>query len=146
MRAARGPAHDQPIATAVATSDLATDFGNPHAIRFTESIMNVVKPLLSSALVLLSCVSAQAAYACDSVTPVERRIVERSGGEIESLRSFVGMTSIVYGINMFDVRDHLDQWRAAVDCHNQVAAAERATRLAAQEQATRAETTRVAQR
>jgi len=108
--------------------------------------MNVVKSLLSSALVLLTVGSAQAAPTCVTVTPVERRIVERANGEVESLRSFVNLTSIVYGINMIDVRDHLDEWRAAVDCHNQVAAAERAARLAAEDQATRAETTRVAQR
>ncbi|HEY9029227.1 MAG TPA: hypothetical protein VIP05_33385 [Burkholderiaceae bacterium] len=97
--------------------------------------MNVVKSPLSSFLVvagaLLACVSAQAAPTCASVTPVERRIVERANGEIESLRSFVNLTNIAYGINMIDVRDHLDQWRTAVECHNQVAAAERAAALAA---------------
>ncbi len=103
--------------------------------------MNVVKTTLSSSLVLagvlLACVSAQAAPTCASVTPVERRIVERANGEVDSLRSFVNLTNITYGVNMNDVRDHLDQWRAAVDCHNQVAAAERAERMAAEERAAR---------
>ena len=97
--------------------------------------MNVVKSTLSSSIVLagalLACVSAQAGPACGTVTPVERRIVDRANGEVESLRSFVGLTAIVYGINMIDVRENLDKWRAAVDCHNQVAAAERAAQVAA---------------
>lgn len=96
--------------------------------------MNVVKSTLSSSIVLagalLACVSAQAAPVCGAVSPVERRIVDRANGEVESLRSFVGLTAIVYGINMIDVRDNLDKWRAAVDCRAQVAAAERAARVA----------------
>jgi hypothetical protein len=96
--------------------------------------MNVVKSTLSSSIVLagalLACVSAQAAPACGAVSSVERRIVDRANGEVESLRSFVGLTAIVYGINMIDVRDNLDKWRAAVECRAQVAAAERAARLA----------------
>ena len=115
--------------------------------------MNVVKSPLSSFLVvagaLLACVSAQAAPACGTVTPVERRIVDRANGEVESLRSFVGLTAWVYGINMIDVRDNLDKWRAAVECHAQVAAAERARQqagVATDEQVAAAAAAPVAQR
>jgi hypothetical protein len=65
------------------------------------------------------------------VSPVERRIVERANGEVDSLRSFVGLTAIVYGVNMVDVRENLDKWRAAVECRAQVAAADEAAGVAA---------------
>jgi len=112
--------------------------------------MNVVKSLLSSSIVLagalLASMSAQAAPACGSVTPVERRIVEHANGDLESLRSYVWMTDIVHHVNMVDVRQHLDQWRATVDCRNQAAAAEQAARLAADERAAEAAGVRVAVR
>ena len=112
--------------------------------------MNVVKSLLSSSIVLagalLASMSAQAAPACGSVTPVERRIVEHANGDLESLRSYVWMTDIVHHVNMVDVRQHLDQWRATVDCRNQAAAAEQAARLAADEHAAEAAGVRVAAR
>jgi len=112
--------------------------------------MNVVKSLLSSSIVLagalLASMSAQAAPACGSVTPVERRIVEHANGDLESLRSYVWMTDIVHHVNMVDVRQHLDQWRATVDCRNQAAAAEQAARLAADERAAEAAGVRVAAR
>jgi hypothetical protein len=116
--------------------------------------MNVVKSPLSSFLVvagaLLAGASAQAAPACGTVTPVERRIVDRANGEVESLRSFVGLTAWAYGINMIDVRDNLDKWRAAVECHAQVAAAERARQqagaAAADEQVATTATAPVSQR
>ena len=112
--------------------------------------MNVVKSLLSSSIVLagalLASMSAQAAPACGSVTPVERRIVEHANGDLESLRSYVWRTDIVHHVNMVDVRQHLDQWRAAVDCRNQAAAAEQAARLAADERAAEAAGVRVAVR
>ena len=101
--------------------------------------MNVVKNPVSSCLLvagtLLACVSAQAAPACGAVSPVERRIVERANGEVESLRSFANLTNIVYGVNMIDVRENLDKWRAAVECRAKVAAAEEAARVAADEHA-----------
>ena len=98
--------------------------------------MNLFKQSLPVVLVfggsVLACVSAQAApQDCASVSPVERRIVERaSGDDVASLRSFVGLTAIVYGINMIDVRENLDKWRAAVECRKQVAAAEQAAHAA----------------
>jgi len=112
--------------------------------------MNVVKSLLSSSFVLagtvLACAPAWAAPACGGVSPVERRIVERANGDVESLRSFVGLTAIVYGVNMIDVRDHLDEWRNAVECRAQVAAAQQAARVAADARAADAAGPRVAAR
>jgi hypothetical protein len=96
--------------------------------------MNVLKSTLSSALVLagtvLVCASAQAAPACASVSQIERRIVERADAagddDVAPLRNFVGRTSITTHVNMVDVRLHLDNWRTAVACQRQVAAAEQA--------------------
>jgi len=94
--------------------------------------MNVFKRSLPVLVLLagsvLATLPAQAAPAtCGTVTPVERRIVERANmGDIDSLRGFVGVTSFVHGIDMVDVRAHLDAWRAAVACHDQLAAAQAA--------------------
>ena len=106
--------------------------------------MNVFKSTLPVLVVLagsvLASLPAQAApQACASVTQVERRIVERAKGDVDSLRQYVGMTAIVYGVNMFDVRDHLDAWRAAVACHEQLAAAQAAAPVAATEPAAAAD-------
>ena len=92
--------------------------------------MTVFKTTVSSVLfaagATLACVSAQAAPACGSVSPIERRIVDRAdNGEVDALRVFVQRTSIIYGVDMIDVRDHLDQWRASVECQKQVAAAQK---------------------
>lgn len=99
--------------------------------------MNVVKKTVTSSLVLvgalLACVSAQAA--CPSVTSVQRRIVEHaSGDDMDVLRSFVWKTAIVYRINMVDVRNNLDNWRSAVECQHQAAAAEQAVPVAASDE------------
>ena len=112
--------------------------------------MNVIKSTLSSSFIaagaVLSSMPAQAAPECGRVTPVERRIVERANGDVAALRSFVGMTAIIYGINMVDVRDNLDKWRAAVECRNQVAAAERAAQTAEARPAAKADDLQVSQR
>ena len=95
--------------------------------------MNVLKSTLSSAFVLagavLVCGSAQAAPACDSVSPIQLRIVERAdgigdgGGDVDALRDFVWRTSVTTRVNMIDVREKLDKWRAAVECRKQMARA-----------------------
>ena len=89
--------------------------------------MNVLKLTVSSVLALagsvLACVPAQAAPACGSVSPIERRIVERADGDADALRAFVWRTSRVYGVDMVDVREKLEQWRAAVECRKQMATA-----------------------
>jgi len=93
--------------------------------------MNVLKTAISSVLVLAGALlaggSAQAAPAgCDSVSPIARRIVEHAEGDVDVLRAFVGRTSWVYGVNMIDVQDNLDKWRAAIECHRQLAAVAKA--------------------
>ena len=91
--------------------------------------MNVLKSILSSAAVLagavLACGSAQAAPDCVSVSQIERRIVERADAsdDVDALRDFVWRTSITTRVNMVDVREKLDKWRAAVECHKQMAKA-----------------------
>ena len=88
--------------------------------------MNDLKTARCSAIVLagalLACGSAQAAPPCDSVSRVERLIVERADN-VDALRAYVWRTAIIYGIDMIDVRENLDKWRAAVECRRQVAAA-----------------------
>ena len=93
--------------------------------------MNVLKTALGSSFVLagtlLALGSAHAAPACNPVSQIERRIVERAdaaGDDVAPLRDFVWRTSITTHVNMVDVRQHLDKWRAAVECQRQVAAAE----------------------
>jgi hypothetical protein len=74
----------------------------------------------------LACTASQArdaASTCESVTSVQRRIVEKADQGIESLRTFVWMTNIVHGVPMSEVSDSLDAWRAAVACRKQVAQA-----------------------
>lgn len=92
--------------------------------------MNALKTALSSAFIvagaLLAGGSAQAAPGCDSVSQVQRRIVEHADGDIDVLRAFVWRTAIVYGVDMIDVRQKLDKWRAAVECRRQLAAAAQA--------------------
>ena len=75
--------------------------------------------------------------ACGSVTNVQRRIVEHADQGMESLRNFVEMTNFVHGIDMVDVEDSLDTWRAAVTCRNEVAAAKAAVETAKAERADR---------
>jgi hypothetical protein len=92
--------------------------------------MNVLQTTIFSALALAGALlaggSAQAAPGCDSVSPVARRIVEHADGDVDVLRAFVWRTSRVNGVNMIDVEDNLDKWRAAIECHRQVAAADKA--------------------
>ncbi|HEY8977493.1 MAG TPA: hypothetical protein VIN75_24980 [Burkholderiaceae bacterium] len=97
--------------------------------------MNVVKSIVSASIVvagaLLAGASAQAA--CPSVSNVQARIVEHANGDdMGGLRSFVWKTSIVYRINMVDVRNNLDKWRMAVDCRAAAAAGQQAVPVAGQ--------------
>ena len=92
--------------------------------------MNILKTAISSAFVLAGALlaggSAQAAPGCDSVSQIERRIVEHADGEVDVLRAFVQRMSWVDGIDMIEVKDNLDKWRAAIECHRQVASAAQA--------------------
>ncbi len=91
--------------------------------------MNFFQRTLPVALCVALPVFAQAApTSCASVSPVAQRIVQRAEGDVDSLRTFVRTTAIVHGVNMVDVRENLDSWRAAVECRRQMAAAESAAR------------------
>ena len=91
--------------------------------------MSILESTLSSAFVLagamLACGAAQAAPACASVSQIERRIVERAdgSGDVAALRGFVWRTSVTTRVNMIDVREKLDKWRAAIECNRQIARA-----------------------
>ena len=74
------------------------------------------------AFVCTSGWAQDASPACASVSNIERRIVAHAEGDVASLRSFVNMTAIVHGINMVDVKENLDTWRAAIECRRQVGA------------------------
>ncbi len=60
---------------------------------------------------------------CPSVTHVQRKLVERADQGMDSLRSYVWQTNIVYGMEMSDVKASIDNWRAAIACQEQVARA-----------------------
>ena len=64
------------------------------------------------------------ANSCPSVTHVQRKIVERADQGMDSLRAYVWLTSRVYGIEMVDVKESLDNWRAAIVCQEQLARAD----------------------
>lgn len=88
--------------------------------------MNSIKRNIPTALCIFACAIASAASwaqdaapACQPITNVQKRIVEKANLDMESLRSFVWMTNFVYGIDMAEVRGSLDSWRAAVACHKQ---------------------------
>ena len=88
---------------------------------------------LCVAAATLACTAALArddATACPSVTHVQRKIVERADQGMESLRSYVWRTTIVYGIEMTDVAASMDAWRAAMACQEQVARAAATTEVA----------------
>ena len=60
--------------------------------------------------------------ACASPTKLERRIVEKAEQGMPALRRFVSMTRFIYGVDMIDVADSLDTWRANMSCATTVAA------------------------
>jgi len=88
---------------------------------------NVQNALSVAFLVATATLVSSAAFAkddansCPSVTRVQRKIVEHADQGMESLRSYVWLTSRVYGIDMLEVKESLDNWRAAVACQEQAA-------------------------
>ena len=81
---------------------------------------------LCLAAATLACTAASAqddASKCPSVTAIQRRIVERADQGMDSLRSYVRSTAYTFGIEMTDVKESLDNWRAAVVCQERVARA-----------------------
>ena len=101
---------------------------------FFQRTLPVALCIAAPALLCLSGLAHAAPATCAAVSPVAQRIVQRAEGDVESLRTFVRTMAIVHGVNMVDVRENLDAWRAAVECRKQMAAAEQAARpLAAQD-------------
>ena len=99
--------------------------------------MSIIKSGIPIALCVataaFSCAASWAqdtASSCKSVTSVQRRIVEKADQGIGSLRAFVGMTKFIYGVDMVDVQDSLDTWRAAVQCQQVAQAAAEAEAVA----------------
>ena len=90
---------------------------------------NVQKTFSVALFAAAATLASSAAFArddanpCPSVTHVQRKLVERADQGIESLRSYVWRTDSVYGVDMTDVRQSLDGWRAAIACQEQVAQA-----------------------
>ena len=57
---------------------------------------------------------------CQSLPALQQRIVEKADQGMDALRQFVWRTKIIYGIDIFDVRQSLDAWRAQALCARQV--------------------------
>jgi len=64
-----------------------------------------------------------AATSCGSLTKLERRIVDKANRGMPELRRFVSMTHFIYGVDMIDVTESLDKWRANATCATNVAEA-----------------------
>ena len=62
-----------------------------------------------------------AAPSCTALSNVQQRIVEKADQGIVPLRHFVHMTKFIYDIDMFDVAESLDGWRAGASCAKRVA-------------------------
>jgi hypothetical protein len=64
-----------------------------------------------------------AVAACRPLTNLQQRIVDKSELGVDDLRRFVQRTHMIYQLDMSDVADSLDAWRAASTCVKQVAQA-----------------------
>jgi hypothetical protein len=60
---------------------------------------------------------------CAPATNLQRRIVEKAEQGMPALRRFVSMTRFIYGVDMIDVTNSLDKWRAGSGCASIVAEA-----------------------
>lgn len=80
---------------------------------------------VSLSLVWFAPVQAQETPAqtptCAPLTSLERRIVAKADQGVPALRRFVWMTHYIYGVDMIDVAESLDKWRANVVCAANVA-------------------------
>lgn len=88
-----------------------------------QKTFSVALCVAAATLVSSAAFAKDDATSCPSVTHVQRKLVERADQGMESLRSYVWRTTSVYGIEMSDVKDSIDGWRAAVACQEQVARA-----------------------
>ncbi len=84
------------------------------------------KLMLSFATVAaLGCGTAwadPAATGCGSINGVQRRIVEHADQGMASLRGYVHTTTLIHSVDMAQVVESLDTWRAVAKCQEEVAA------------------------
>jgi hypothetical protein len=87
-----------------------------------EPIMSAKTQAIAAVAATLCVISAGASAAddrqaaaspCPGLSSIQQRIVAKSDEGIGALRQFVWRTKFIYGIDMFDVRERLDGWRAA---------------------------------
>ncbi len=89
--------------------------------------------IAGSALACTACQAQEAQRSCGFVTGVQKRVVEHADRSVESLRGYVTMEHNISGIDMDDVKESLDTWRATVRCQREVAAAAAAATVAKQQ-------------
>jgi hypothetical protein len=61
---------------------------------------------------------------CTPATNLQRRIVDKAEQGMPALRRFVSMTRLIYGVDMIDIGNSLDKWRASTACTSIVAEAQ----------------------
>ncbi len=79
---------------------------------------------VATAIACDAAIAGDGVPACPYVSSIQRRIVEHADQGMDSLRGYVWGTERTFGINMDDVRNNLDSWRAAVQCRKELARAE----------------------
>ena len=75
---------------------------------------------LSAALPTAS-VAAETAASCQSLTFVQRRVVEHADQGVDSLRQYLFITRGTHNLYMMDVATQLDVWRAKARCAEKAA-------------------------
>ena len=92
--------------------------------RQTSSFASTVLFCVGAALLTCAALPAQAAKPeCDGLSSIHRRIVAKADQGPDALRNFVSMTKFIYGIDMTDVSQSLEAWRAVARCSEPVATA-----------------------
>jgi hypothetical protein len=103
--------------------------------------MNAISQKLFLSIGTVAALGCSAAWAdpsaatCGGVTSLQRRVVEHADEGMSSLHGFVQTMNIVHGLDMTEVKESLDTWRAAVTCQKEAAAAKAAIEMAKSEPA-----------
>jgi hypothetical protein len=84
--------------------------------RYASAAISVVLSLGSNALARAADEGRVAATSCRALSSVHQRIVDKAAEGIDPLRRFAHMTRFIYGIDMFDIAQSLDDWRATAAC------------------------------
>jgi hypothetical protein len=95
-----------------------------------ENPMNATSNRICAAIGAALCVFAVPASAnsqvdvatasCQPLATLQQRIVDNADQGMDALRRFVWRTKFIYGVDMIDVRESLDAWRARKACARQV--------------------------